>query len=127
MIDPALLRSGRLDNLIYIPMPDEEARKDLFRIHLTGRPLDEDLDFGELATATEGYVASDIELIVNKAALEASKFDASISQELLMRRISITRRSVSDKERAFYDEMSRQMESPPRKEERKRIGFVTGY
>ena len=127
MIDPALLRSGRLDNLIYIPMPDEEARKDLFRIHLTGRPLDEDLDFGELASATEGYVASDIELIVNKAALEASKADASISQELLMRRISITRRSVSDKERAFYDEMNRQMESSPRKEERKRIGFVTGH
>ena len=89
--------------------------------------LDEDVDFDELARATEGYVASDIELIVNKAALEASRNDELISQEVLMKRVSITRRSVSDKDRAFYDEMNRQMQSLPKKEERKKIGFVTGY
>jgi transitional endoplasmic reticulum ATPase len=127
MIDPAILRSGRLDNMVYIPMPDEEARKDLFRIHLMGRPLDEAVDFDELARATEGYVASDIELIVNKAALEASRNDELISQEVLMKRVSITRRSVSDKDMAFYDEMNRQMQSLPKKEERRKIGFVTGY
>ena len=127
MIDPAILRSGRLDNMVYIPMPDEDARKDLFRIHLMGRPLDEAVDFDELARATEGYVASDIELIVNKAALEASRNDELISQEVLMKRVSITRRSVSDKDRAFYDEMNRQMQSLPKKEERRKIGFVTGY
>lgn len=127
MIDPAILRSGRLDNMVYIPMPDEEARKDLFRIHLMGRPLDEAVDLDELARVTEGYVASDIELIVNKAALEASRNDELISQEVLMKRVSITRRSVSDKDRAFYDEINRQMLSLPKKEERKRIGFVTGY
>ena len=127
MIDPAILRSGRLDNMVYIPMPDEEARKDLFRIHLMGRPLDNAVDFDELARATEGYVASDIELIVNKAALEASRNDELISQEVLMKRVSITRRSVSDKDRAFYDEMNRQMQSLPKKGERRKIGFVTGY
>jgi transitional endoplasmic reticulum ATPase len=108
-------------------MPDEEARKDLFRIHLMGRPLDEAVDFDELARATEGYVSSDIELIVNKAALEASRNDELISQEVLMKRVSITRRSVSDKDRAFYDEMNRQMQSLPKKDERRKIGFVTGY
>jgi hypothetical protein len=44
-----------------------------------------------------------------------------------MKRISITRRSVSDKDRAFYDEMNRQMQSLPKKEDRRKIGFVTGY
>ena len=126
MIDPAVLRSGRMDHLIYIPMPDAEARKELFRIHLLGRPQAEDVDLDALAGLTEGYVASDIELIVNKAALAAAKKDVPLSQELLKERIPMIRKSVSESDRETYEAVRQQMESKPKREERRRIGFVTG-
>ncbi len=126
MIDPAVLRSGRMDHLIYIPMPDAEARKELFRIHLLGRPQTEDIDLDDLAGLTEGYVASDIELIVNKTALVAAKKDVPLSQELLKERIPMIRKSVSESDRETYEAVRQQMESKPKREERRRIGFVTG-
>ena len=126
MIDPAVLRSGRMDHLIYIPMPDAEARKELFRIHLLGRPQAEDIDLDDLAGLTEGYVASDIELIVNKTALVAAKKDVPLSQELLKERIPMIRKSVSESDRETYEAVRQQMESKPKREERRRIGFVTG-
>lgn len=126
MIDPAILRSGRMDHLIYIPMPDAEARKELFRIHLLGRPQAEDIDLDDLAGLTEGYVASDIELIVNKTALVAAKKDVPLSQELLKERIPMIRKSVSESDRETYEAVRQQMESKPKREERRRIGFVTG-
>ena len=126
MIDPAVLRSGRMDHLIYIPMPDAEARKELFRIHLLGRPQAEDIDLDDLAGLTEGYVASDIELIVNKTALAAAKKDVPLSQELLKERIPMIRKSVSESDRETYEAVRQQMESKPKREERRRIGFVTG-
>lgn len=127
MIDPAVMRSGRMDHLIYIPIPDEEARKDLFRIHLSGRPMAEDINLEELASMTDGYVASDIELIVNKTALLSAKKDVPISQDLLKERIAITRKSVSDSDRLSYDAMNQQMQASSKSPERKRIGFVTGH
>ena len=127
MIDPAVLRSGRMDHLIYIPMPDAEARKELFRIHLSGRPQTEDIDLDALAGLTEGYVASDIELIVNKTALAAAKMDVPVSQSLLEERIPMIRKSVSESDRESYEAVRQQMESNPKAPERKRIGFVTGY
>ena len=126
MIDPAVLRSGRMDHLVYIPMPDMEARKELFRIHLKGRPQLEDVDVEKLASQTEGYVASDIELIVNRAALIAARKDVPLSQELLEERIASVRKSVSDSDNASYESMRQQLESSAKTPERRRIGFITG-
>ena len=120
------MRSGRMDHLIYIPIPDEEARKDLFRIHLSGRPMAEDINLEELASMTDGYVASDIELIVNKTALLSAKRDVPISQDLLKERIAITRRFLSDSDRLSYDEMNQQMQASSKSPERKRA-FYKGY
>ena len=125
MIDPAVLRSGRMDHLIYIPMPDFEARKELFRLYLADRPLAEDVDVDTLANESQGYVASDIELIVNKSALLAAKADEPISHQMILDRISATRSSVSEKDAATYEDMRQQMEQKARKQPKK-IGFVTG-
>jgi transitional endoplasmic reticulum ATPase len=125
MIDPAIIRSGRMDHMVYIPMPDLEARKDLFRIHLDGRPCDDDIDICELAGITEGYVASDIELVVNKAALASAKRDLPISQKLLEEIVAMTHRSVSESDRLSYDDMYRQMVASHSPRERRRIGFLT--
>ncbi len=71
MIDPALLRPGRIERHIYIPPPDKEARKEIFKIHLRGKPLAEDVNIDELAERTEGYTGADIEAVCREAGMLA--------------------------------------------------------
>jgi len=71
ILDPALLRPGRFDRLIYVPVPDKKAREEIFRIHLRGKPLAEDVKIEELAEKTEGYTGADIEAICNEATMLA--------------------------------------------------------
>ncbi len=71
ILDPALLRPGRFDRLIYVPVPDKKAREEIFRIHLRGKPLAEDVKIEELAARTEGYTGADIEAICNEATMLA--------------------------------------------------------
>ncbi|MCW3133467.1 MAG: CDC48 family AAA ATPase [Methanophagales archaeon] len=83
MVDPALLRPGRLDRLIYIPPPDKEERKKIFEVHLRGKPLGEDVDIEELAKRTDGYVGADIAGIVKEAVMSALRefITSGISEE----------------------------------------------
>jgi len=60
MVDPALMRPGRIDRILYIPNPDKEAREAILRIHTKGKPLAEDVDISKLADQTEGYSGADI-------------------------------------------------------------------
>ena len=60
MVDPALMRPGRIDRIIYIPNPDKEAREAIIKIHTRGKPLSEDVDISKLADQTEGYSGADI-------------------------------------------------------------------
>ena len=71
MVDPALLRPGRFDRLIYIKPPEKEGREKIFEIHTKGKPLAEDVKLSELAEMTEGYVGADIEGICREAAMLA--------------------------------------------------------
>jgi len=71
IVDPALLRPGRFDRLIYIPPPDLEARKAIFRIHTRKKPLAEDVDLDALAEKTEGYTGADIAAMCNEAVMLA--------------------------------------------------------
>ena len=71
MVDPALLRPGRFDRLIYIRPPDKASREKIFEIHLKGKPLAEDVSLSGLADKTEGYVGADIEGICREAAMLA--------------------------------------------------------
>jgi transitional endoplasmic reticulum ATPase len=71
MIDPALLRPGRFDKLLYVPAPNLESRKEIFRIHLKGKPLGKDISVDELAAKTEGYSGADIQAVADAAAMLA--------------------------------------------------------
>jgi transitional endoplasmic reticulum ATPase len=71
MLDPALLRPGRFDRLIYVPLPDTRAREEIFKIHLRGKPLDKDVDLQKLVSLTEGYTGADIAALCNTAAMIA--------------------------------------------------------
>jgi len=71
LIDPALLRPGRIERHVYIPPPDKEARKEIFKIHLRGKPLAEDVKIEELAERTDGYTGADIEALCREAGMLA--------------------------------------------------------
>jgi transitional endoplasmic reticulum ATPase len=88
MVDPALLRPGRFDRLIYIRPPDKASREKIFEIHLKDKPLAEDVSFIELAEKTEGYVGADIEGICREAAMLALRevICCGISRKELMER-----------------------------------------
>ena len=124
LIDPAVRRKGRLDQMIYIPVPDKEAREGIFRIHMKDRPQDANIDFSKLADMTECYVASDISYIVNDAATRAFEDDIDISQQLLEEVIRENTPSVSADDIRFYQNIQKQLDTSVNRNERKRIGFM---
>ena len=71
IVDPALLRPGRFDRIIHIPIPDQKARLEIFKIHTANSPLDPEVDLKELAERTEGYTGADISSICNEAVMFA--------------------------------------------------------
>jgi len=74
IIDPALLRPGRFDRLIYVPAPDEETRLEIFKVHTKSMPL-KGVSLDKLAKETDGYSGADIEALAREAALFALRED----------------------------------------------------
>jgi SpoVK/Ycf46/Vps4 family AAA+-type ATPase len=70
-LDPAILRPGRFDERVYIGLPDEAARKQIFEMNLKGRPLADDADLAELAKRSDGLSGADVKNICEKAAADA--------------------------------------------------------
>ena len=68
-----MLRPGRFDRIVEVPIPDKEARMEILRIHTKKKLLDSDVDLGKLAELTEGWTGADISNMVNTAALSAIK------------------------------------------------------
>jgi len=69
ILDPALLRPGRFDRLIYVPSPDEDARLEIFRIYTKGMPLADDVELTTLARATKDYSGADIAALCREAGM----------------------------------------------------------
>jgi transitional endoplasmic reticulum ATPase len=74
IIDEALLRPGRFDRILEVPVPDKEARKEILKIHTRKKPLDsDDVNMDKLVELTEGYTGADIATMVDAAAMSAIK------------------------------------------------------
>lgn len=105
MIDTAIMRSGRMDKRIFVGPPDFEARRDLFKICLSGRPYDKKIDFEKLAKLSENYVGSDIELIVTEAARAAVLEDKKmVDEKMLIGAVKKFTPSISPEEIAYYSQ-----------------------
>ena len=124
LIDPAILRRGRMDHIVYVPMPDAAAREGLFRIHLAKRPCCSDIDYPLLAALTKGYIASEIAFVCSQAALKASRTDSDISQELLVQTVKTIKPRTTRDTQLYYEKMKKRMENI--QEERRAIGFIIG-
>jgi len=110
-IDPAALRPGRFDNLIYIPLPDEEGRKSIFRIHLRKKPLAGIAHFDKLAKMTERFSGADIADVCSKVAEQSMRESLESGQttrltmDALMAQIKMTKPSTSLESIRRYEEL----------------------
>ena len=118
IIDPALLRPGRLDQLIYIPLPDDQSRLQIFKACLRKSPVAKDVDLNALAKYTQGFSGADITEICQRAcklavrdviqrSLEVGKAAAMRGAEIgllhFLGALKHARRSVSDMDVLKYE------------------------
>ena len=82
IVDPALLRPGRFDRLLNVPVPDLEARKEILKIHLDKKPLAEDVNIDVLADKTEGSSGADLASLANTTSLLVIKKHITKSKTL---------------------------------------------
>lgn len=122
-VDPAVLRTGRIDKQIYVPMPDPTARRLMFELYLKDRPC-QGIDSEALARLADGYVASDIAYVVNEAATIAAFNHESITQELMTKTIEGIKPSISKDLLKEYEEMRDKMEGINRSNALPRVGYV---
>ncbi|WP_311171571.1 CDC48 family AAA ATPase [Halobellus ordinarius] len=102
LIDSALLRPGRLDRHVHVPVPDEEARRAIFAVHTDEKPLADDVDLDALASRTDGYVGADIEAVCREASMAASReFINSVSREEVAESIGNVRVTMDHFEEAL--------------------------
>lgn len=130
-IDRAVLRTGRIDELIYVDMPDAQSRESLFRLSLSKLPAAEDIDYARLAGLTQGYNCSDISYIVkmasrkmfNESIAERGKPYKVIRQELLEETISQRAPSVSSRDIREYERIRSEFSSYKDEGRLRPIGF----
>ncbi|MEM2136444.1 MAG: CDC48 family AAA ATPase [Candidatus Methanomethylicia archaeon] len=120
ILDPALLRPGRFDRIVYIPPPNLEARKEILKIHTRNMPLAEDVDLNELAKLTEGYSGSDLEAVVREAAMITLRVDITatkVGKSHFMEALKKIRPSINENMIQYYNkwiEQSKQMQTRPK-------------
>ena len=87
MLDPALLRAGRLDRHIEVPLPNEEGRMDILQVHLNRprpRPLEPDMDLRIITRETRGFSGADLAALVNEAAIRAARRSKNSTEKILI-------------------------------------------
>jgi len=95
IIDPAILRPGRFDRIIEVPLPDSKGRENIFKIHTKKKPLAKDVDLGKLVESTVGFSGAEIAAIANRAGITALK--RYVSGELhSVKEIEITQKDLMD-------------------------------
>jgi len=80
MVDPAILRPGRFDRLIYVPEPDKDSRLEIFKIYTRNMPLAKDVDLSVLVTMSKKYSGADIEALCREAGLNAMREDMNAKE-----------------------------------------------
>jgi transitional endoplasmic reticulum ATPase len=130
MIDPALIRSGRFDRLVYIGEPDIEGREEILKIHTGDSPLSPDVSLRELAEITDGYVGSDLESISREAAIQALRQNEDaeeIGMSHFRAALEDVRPTVDDDIREYFEQMEDEFKGggpePKRRRGTDRIGF----
>ena len=109
LIDPALLRPGRFDELVYVGVPDEGGRRRILSIHTTKMPLADDVDLDDLAKRTDRFTGADLEDLVRRAGLNALRGSLKAEQvtaDHFDRALKETRASVTPEMERDYEQIA---------------------
>lgn len=110
-MDSAILRSGRFDKRVYVPLPDDQTRMEIFRAYLEDRPIDQSIDYQYLSHLTSGgYISSDIRQICDEAAGRAFLDNIPITQQLIEQVIREGGPSINKNELKTYENSRKYME-----------------
>lgn len=126
LLDPALLRPGRFDEIVQVGLPDQAGRRKILDIHTRDMPLDDDVDLDWVAERTDGYTGADLENLARQAGVRALREDLDIERipmRIFEETLEHTRASVTPEMEKEYDEMAERLkqEGP---ESRDQIGFT---
>ncbi|HYN46748.1 MAG TPA: CDC48 family AAA ATPase [Allosphingosinicella sp.] len=124
LIDPALLRPGRFDELIYVPVPDEKGRRHILGIHTKGMPLAKDVDLDALAERSERFTGADLEDLVRRAGLTALRGSIEakeVGMAEFERALKETRASVTPEMELEYEKIQDSLKQDARSAG---IGFI---
>ena len=126
LIDPALLRPGRFDELVYVGTPDQLGREHILEIHTKSMPLAKNVDLSKIAAQTERFTGADLEDVVRRAGLNALRRVGRDVREVAMEDFSEalkdSRATVTPRMEAEYRKMSGELKK--RAKEVQQIGFV---
>ncbi|HTR18162.1 MAG TPA: CDC48 family AAA ATPase [Acetobacteraceae bacterium] len=112
LLDPALLRPGRFDELVYVPVPDEAGRTHILRIQTKGVPLASDVDLDALASRTKGYTGADLGDLVRRAgllALHGNLDAATVERAHFEKALTETRASVTPEMEREYEDLRKHL------------------
>jgi transitional endoplasmic reticulum ATPase len=112
MIDPALLRTGRFDRLILVPVPDQGTRLEILKVHTREMPLD-GVDLAKLAKALDDYTGADIEGLCREAAMIALREDATakrVTEAHFDEAMKVVRPSMDEGSMRFYEMLGKDLE-----------------
>jgi len=116
MIDTSLLRPGRFDRLLLVPIPDKKSRKDIFAIHTKGMPLAKDVNLDDLVKKTDGYSGADIEAVCREAGMNALREDikaTEVTMKNFHKALEEVKASVTDMEAKSYSKSFKKDETGP--------------
>ncbi|HEU13064.1 MAG: CDC48 family AAA ATPase [Thermoplasmata archaeon] len=118
IIDPALLRPGRFDRMIYIPVPDKEARLKILKVHTRNMPLDSDVDLNKLAERMENYVGADIENVCREAGMFAIRENAEkVSMKHFEKALEKIPPSMTEESIKYYNAIGSMISRAPTRKE----------
>jgi len=112
LLDPALLRPGRFDKIVYVPPPDKAARLQILKIHTKRTPLAADVDLEKLAEMTEGYTGADLEALVREAVLVALREKLEprpVEMRHFLEALKIVRPSLTREDVERYERIASQL------------------
>ncbi|HEY3274436.1 MAG TPA: CDC48 family AAA ATPase [Methanocella sp.] len=119
IIDPALLRPGRFDEIILVPVPDRAARREIFKVHTRRMPVTEDVKLEELVDKTDMYTGADIAYICKKAGRLALREDlhaTKVSRKHFIEALKDSKPSVTDDTMQYYQNIGSELKRKGSKE-----------
>ena len=126
IIDPALIRSGRFDRLVFIGPPSKEGRIEIFKIHLKNTPCSDDVNIEELADLTDNYVGSDMESLCREAVMLALRenFDTEkVEMKHFRDALKKVRPALAEDMLEYYEKLREQFKGGTKQEQKSYIGY----